>query len=216
MAGLLRTQDSGVVGRALVISDGCVGGLLATAIATEETVRRENLRRVGAPLVWSAWAEEIPPAARDAAVRRQAEAMGAEVVESESPRRAASESVGAWWNSVLLRAGSIALSAGCRRVVWPVQFQGPGSDEPAPLGVIAEAASRAVLVSRLVSLEAERAGLPELAIETPFLDLSDAQIGELCCEMGLRLEDCWWWPDSVTPAANRARARWGAALAGVV
>lgn len=202
-------------GRTLVISDGDLPSLVATAIATEETVRREHSTRLPAPLVWAAWTEDAPAELRLAAVRRHAEALGATILPAPCPPRAPGESPGSWQSAVLLRAGSLALEHACRRVVWAVLFEGPTPNEPAPVGPIAEAASRAVLVSRLVSLESERAGLPEVIIETPFVDLSDDQLAELACDLGLSPEDCWWWGDSVTPSANRARRRWGRVLAGV-
>lgn len=202
-------------GRILVISDGDLPALVATAIATEETVRREHSNRPPAPLVWAAWTDDAPAELRLAAVRRHAEALGATLLAAPCPARAPGESPGSWQSAVLLRAGSLALEHACRRVVWAVQFEGPAPDEPAPVGLIAEAASRAVLVSRLVSLESERAGLPEVVIETPFVDLSDDQLADLACDLGLSPEDCWWWTDSVTPSAGRARRRWGRVLAGV-
>lgn len=215
MTGISRTQPVEPLGRALVISDGGVGGLVATAIATEETVRRENLKQTPAPLVWSAWHDDTPAASRDAAVSKHAEAFGAVRIDTASPPHHESETVGAWRNRVLLRAGSLALANGCRRVVWPVQFAGPTPDEPASVDAIADALNRAVLVSRLVSLDAGEAELPEVAFETPFVDLADNQLADLACELSVSVEDCWWWGAS-SQLAVEERARWAGVLPAAV
>lgn len=215
MSNLIGGRAVGAGGRALVISDGDLPGLLATAIATEETVRRENLRRLPDPVVWAAWHDEAPAEARDRAVRGHAASLGAHHIETAHLPREAEESEGSWQSRVLLRAGVLALANGCRRVVWPVVFESGSPEEPAAVELIAGALSRAVLVSRLVSMEVEGTGLPEVVLETPFVDLSDGQVAELAAEMGLSVEDCWWWSDTVTPAANRARSRWGRVMAGV-
>ena len=40
---------------------------------------------------------------------------------------------------------------------------------------------------------AEPAPLIELRIETPLIDLTDRQLGELALDMGVPVELCWWW-----------------------
>lgn len=211
MTGISRTHPAGPLGRALVVSDGGLAGLVATAIATEEIVRRENLKQVAAPVVWSAWHDDSPVRARDAAVTRHAEAFGAVRVDTHAPTHHEGESIGAWKNRVLLRAGSLALANGCRRVVWPIQFTGPSAEEPGSVDAIADALNRAVLVSRLVSLDAGEAGLPEVSVETPFVDLADAQLADLAFDLSVSVDECWWWEDS-SPAAARERSRWGRVL----
>lgn len=215
MSNLIRGRAVGAGGRALVISDGDLPGLLATAIATEETVRRENLRRMPDPLIWSAWHDEAPAVARERAVRGHAASLGARHIETPHLPREAEEGEGSWQSRLLMRAGVLALANGCRRVVWPVVFESGSADEPASVELISGVLSRAVLVSRLISMEVDGTGLPEVVVETPFVDLSDGQVAELAAEMGLSVEDCWWWSDTATPAANRARSRWGRVTAGI-
>jgi len=187
----------------LVISQGDLAGLVAAVIASEETVRRESLGG-GAPVVWTATQKT-----RDV-IGRHARSLGLRVVKS-------SAGVGVDWgngggaNRLLLDAATCALSLGCPVVVWPVICRGPSSDELALVETIAAAVNRATLVSRLVSLDASEAGLPEVRIETPFVDLTDQQLAELACDVGVRFEDCWWWMDD-SPLANAERERWGPLL----
>ncbi len=194
-----------------MVSDGSVGGLIATAIATEETVRRENLRELSPPLVWAAWPDETPPAIREAAVTAHAEMFGAVRLDESAPLKRASETDGTWTNRLLLRAGTLALANGCRRVIWPVQHPGPTPEEPANVDFIADALNRATLLARLVSLDASEAGLPEVVYETPFVDLSDTQLADLMTDLSLSPQSCWWWGGDA-PLAARLRSRWERAL----
>ena len=114
-------------------------------------------------------------------------------------------------NHLLLQAGATALRHACPTIVWPVVPQGPAPDSPAPVEAIANIVNRATLMSRLVSLDAGQAGIPEVRVETPFVDLSDAQLADLACDVGARFEDCWWWADD-SGAASVERARWGPLL----
>lgn len=185
----------------LVIADGDLPGLVATMIASEESVRRESLG--GKPAVWSSTSQ-----GHDAVVS-QAGTLGMRVVSRKSP--ATSNAPGQRINGMLLEAGGAALNAACPVVVWPTLPAGPASSEPALVGLIADAVNRATLVSRLVSLDAHEKGLPEVRIELPFVDLTDEQLADLACDLGVRFEDCWWWSVD-TSEASELRARWGPLL----
>ena len=211
MTGISRAHPLGPPGRAIVISDGSIAGLLAVAISTEETVRRENLRQLPPPLVWAAWPDETPPALRESAVSEHAEMLGAVRLDESAPLKKVSESDGAWTNRLLLQAGTLALANGCRRVIWPIQHPGPIPDQPACVDLIADALNRATLLSRLVSLDAAGAGLPEVIYETPFVDLSDVQLADLLTDLSLSPQSCWWW-GGTDPLAVRLRTRWEHAL----
>ncbi len=211
MTGISRAHSLAAPGRAIVISDGSIAGLIALAIATEETVRRENLRQLPSPLVWAAWPDDTPPALRESAVAGHAEMLGAVRLDESAPLKRASESDGAWANRILLRAGTLALANGCRRVIWPIQHPGQIPDQPASVDLIADALNRATLLSRLVSLDAAGAGLPEVIYETPFVDLSDVQLADLLTDLSLSPQSCWWW-GGTDPLAARQRTRWDQAL----
>jgi hypothetical protein len=190
----------------LVITDGGLPGLVAGVIASEETVRGENPDG-GAPVLW------CPVARGLEAARRHAGALGLGVVDAGASGVDAGGATdsGDRMNRMLLDAAVAALRAACPVVVWPWVPRGPSSDTPAPVEAIGAAVNRAALVSRLVSLDAAEAGIPEVRIETPFVDLSDAQLADLACDVGARFEDCWWWKDD-SGAAGLERARWGPLL----
>jgi hypothetical protein len=191
----------------IVISMGDLPGLLAAAIASEETVRRDGLES-GRPLVW------CPSARGLEAVRRQARALGLGVLEFPElfdEQDGATVFAGQRASRLLMEATATALAQACPVVVWPVVPRGRVSDEPAPIAVIADAVNRATLVGRLASLDAPNAGIPEVRIETPFVDLSDTQVADLACDLGVRFEDCWWWRND-TSAASDERARWAPLL----
>lgn len=189
----------------LVITSGDLPGLVAAAIVSEDSVRRESIG-AGRPVVWSA------SALGHDAVSRHAASVGLRVVRRETggepvPGVGLAEAT----NRLLLDAGTASLGLGCPVVVWPVLPAGPASTEPALVELMADAVNRATLVSRLVSLDAPGVGLPEVRFETPFVDLTDQQLAELACDLGVRFEDCWWW-SADSSAASAERARWGPLL----
>lgn len=187
----------------LVISHGDLPGLVAAMIASEETVRRESLGR-GRPVVWSG------SSLGRTAAERQAKSLGLGV----ATRRGAPETGGHTGEAatrLLIDAATAALRLACPIVVWPIVPAGPASSEPAIVELIADAVNRATLASRLVSLDAPAAGIPEVRIETPFVDLTDEQLADLACDVGVRFEDCWWWSND-SSAASTERARWAPLL----
>lgn len=186
----------------IVISDGALPGLVAAVIASEETVRRET-QGGGSPAVW------CPAGRTHDTVARHAKSLGISVIPGQE--RGGTRSAGDTANRLLLDAGTAALGLGCPVVVWPVIHRGPSPDVLPPVERIAESVNRATLVSRLLSLDSAEAGLPEVRIETPFVDLTDQQLAELACDLGVRFEDCWWWSDD-SPEAGNERARWGPLL----
>ena len=198
-------------GRALVIADGSIAGLTALAIASEETVRRENVGHAQPPAVWLP-AGGHDDAAADRAVRAQAGAYGAVYVgfgPATGGESGGETGGGLAESAMLIAAGGLAIANGCRRVIWAVQGGGDGPDAPAPVETIARSLDRALLAGRLVSLEAEDAGLPEVVIETPLVDLTDAQLAELAMDLSAPVETCWWWGTGGIGAAGTERSRWG-------
>ncbi|MCA3004195.1 MAG: hypothetical protein LW650_09915 [Planctomycetaceae bacterium] len=96
---------------------------------------------------------------------------------------------------VLLAAGRLALAQGLGRVVWPVLATedggevaggagagGGGLDEQAVLARTADVLDRALLVGRLLSIDAQvlsGGAVRSLTIETPLVDLTDVQLLDL-------------------------------------
>jgi len=193
----MTQQHRSTPGRALVISDGSVAGLVASAIASEEMVRRENLGVQETPIVLLVPGPGVERGLAAQAVARQCEAYGlvnAERLGAEDRGAVGGSDIGEGLrrSGVLLRAGAVALANGCRRVIWPVQDGEETPGEPARVGQVARELDRALLAGRLVSLEAEDAGLPEVTFETPFVDLSDEQLADLAVDLSVPLEMCWW------------------------
>lgn len=194
-----------------MIADGSFAGLTALAIASEETVRRENVGHAKPPVVWLP-AGGADDAAADRAVRTQAGTYGAVYVGygPATGGEIGGETGGGLADSaMLIAAGGLAIANGCRRVIWAVQGGGDGPESPAPVESIARSLDRALLAGRLVSLEAEDAGLPEVVIETPLVDLTDAQLAELAMDLSAPVETCWWWGTGGIGAAGTERSRWG-------
>lgn len=186
-----------------------MASLLAAAIASEESLSDASGTP---PLIWAASA--IGPIER--AVSRQAEVFGLELVDS-SARAPEDEPAGGFETMparsltvVLLRAAYLASSRGVGRVIWPVQI--PLEDDAGPdrLDHIGRAIDRALLVGRLATIDAE---LPEVRIETPLVDLSDEQIGDLIVDVEAPVEFCWFAPAADDPRCAPERRRWGHLLA---
>lgn len=118
----------------------------------------------------------------------------------------------------LIAAAYVAARHGYEVVVWPVQFGGTGGLDTPDIDRIARTTDRALLVTRLVSLDAEEHGRPGIRVETPFVDFSDRQIADLALDMSLPVETCWWWSEGVahsgprTPLADSEYERWTTAL----
>jgi hypothetical protein len=118
----------------------------------------------------------------------------------------------------LLAVTQLAVRKGCDTVVWPVQCAGPSADrddDGLDLDWIARAADKAVLVSRLVAVDADAHHKPGVRIETPYLDVTDHQLADLAAEMELPMRACWWWTISRRDGeqAMAERERWLRALA---
>lgn len=200
-----RHEQSGSVTR-IVISDGSLPGLVAAAVASEETVRRDNLG-TGTPMIW------VPvsrPASAES-VQRHASSLGVRVSEWSGGHEDGISVLGGAATRLLLDAGAVALDAGCSVIIWPVMHQARSSQQLPDVETIADSVNRATLVGRLVSLDAPSAGLPEVRFETPYVDMTDAQLAELACDLGVRFEDCWWWKSNSSEASVE-RARWGPLL----
>jgi len=191
-----------MIARSVVLSDGGLAALVATAAEVEGALA------TGDPSTPMPFLIEWPGLSRtgSAAVRRQAEALGLTTRELvDSP---AIESAGGREAATLLQAAYLAMASGCGRVVWPVQFTTAMPERDSDLEREAIAVDRALLVSRLATLDAGSFGLPELRVETPLVGMTDHQVAEIALDLGVPVECCEWWE-----AGRRAeRERWASAL----
>lgn len=91
----------------------------------------------------------------------------------------------------LLRAAADATALGCRRWVWPIVAGDRAQD-------LLEFSERAALINRLLWLaEAARTTDPGAApspprLETPFIDLTPAQVADAARDLDAPLAACWW------------------------
>lgn len=162
-------QDTGQV---LVIDDGRLGGLLATLLVQDRALVGTAVAPASAP-----GADEARPA-RLRALQRRAELLGLGAVH-ELPATG--------WSSgplntagTILAAAALAIDLHATRLVWPAHF---GDD----LDSLACASDRLRLLDALIGVEA-----PALSIESPFIDLTDAQLADLALDLDAPLAGAHW------------------------
>lgn len=190
----------------LVMADGDLPSVLAAATARESMLSRTA--SAGAPALWPAY--DPADDRRANAVAKLAAATGLSLM----LRRALSVGPSEIWTSpsrVLMDACTDAAAESRTEILWPAQFaaarrSGP-HQPPVDLDLVTRAVDRALLVTRLMSLDAGVHGLPALHIETPYVDLTDRQIADLVVDVGAPVPCCWWW-DGSDDEALAARARW--------
>ena len=191
---------------ALIVSDG---GLAAFVAAAELAGRRPaEGDRPHAVLALPAAINTGDHLGRRAekAAREQARWLGLDAAVPPGPIQVNPERP-YWAVRLLIDAAEIASELGIGRVVVPWQLGGDDAGET--LDEIGRAIDRAVLIGRACSVDAGDPGA--LVIDTPLVDLSDAQIADLTTDLDLPVERCWWW-DGGDDIARVARRRWGAAL----
>ncbi len=94
-----------------------------------------------------------------------------------------------WETQCLITTAFEAARAGMSRLIWPATG---GIGEHIDLDRVCEIQDKAILVSRLVGLDAPNHGQPGFTIETPYADLSDDRLADLALDLGVQMELCWW------------------------
>lgn len=188
--------------RTLIIGDGGLASLIACAAAREAAL----LSGGGKPgVLWSgpARAEESPQ--RSEASERHAGAYGLELVVHPAANSlygpTALPYAALWDDRLLLDVAAAAIEHGCDRVIWPIHYGGPGpsdnsgqTDGPGhDLDAISAAVDRALLITRLVGIDAGQHHRPAFRVETPYVDFTDRQIADLALDLDVPVETCWWW-----------------------
>lgn len=206
---------------ALILTDGGLAGLLACFIegvcrSAGRVAPSTRTPATATPLSKTTLCLALPPhlepqrAQRLAAARHAAELTHmAEVIEIspvpfEHDTKLREQGLGE--SALLMAAGSEALRRGLARVVWPVQVGGPGGDghlAAQHLDAIADAFDRAMVCARLLSIDADTDGL---AIQTPFVDFTDAQLADLAADVDLPIEAAFFDP------SEDEQRRWSTAL----
>jgi hypothetical protein len=189
--------------RVLVMMDGDLASIVAAANA-KEAVMSGTTGGPG-PALWPAY--DPRDESRRSACQRLASSLGLSLLERRS-RSVSTEDL-AWAGSsrLLLDACTDAAASGRSEVIWPVQF------EKVDLDAITRAIDRALLVTRLLALDAELNASPSLHVEAPMVDLTDAQVADLAVDLAAPLSCCWWWGGgSGSPERTAAAERWLPAL----
>jgi len=199
----------------LILSDSGVESLLACALASEQ----QQLSAGSASMLLAAWWGQddvdldLLISAIEPALIHQASTYGLRT----DPQRALfppdePTAMGLLHTRLLTEAASIALLSGFRRVVWPVRAASfthtDGRSQEDLIELIGTMIDRALLVSRLVSLDATPDTAVEVVIETPFVDLTDEQLYDLSEDLSIPIETCWWHSARTLPAAQRIAQRW--------
>jgi len=210
----------------LILADGGLPSLLALAAARESVAaggaKGEASRKAsrGPGVLYMPGGDETNHLRRTA-VERQAALLEIERVDAAAHgelRGPGAHGTGQADTMRLIAAAYVAARHGYEIVVWPVQFGGTGGLDTPDIDRIARTTDRALLVTRLVSLDAEEHGKPGIRVESPYVDFSDRQIADLALDMSLPVETCWWWSEGVpqggsrTPLADSELERWTAAL----
>lgn len=198
----------------VVMVDGDLPSVVAAANAKEAMLSAGIGAGAGkgGPLLWPAVDGSNP--ARLAACVRLSAVLGLTLIE----RRSVSVGPqGGEWSSpsrVLIDACTDAATHGRTEVVWPVQFTAGGRGTGGlDLDLVSRASDRALLVTRLMTLDAGAHGVPALHVETPFVDLTDRQVADLALDLAAPVACCWWWEGAESgDEAGALRARWTAAL----
>lgn len=207
--------------RTLVVGDGGLASILACAAAADAALLAEpdaGQRQAIRPILWApAWAGHAAPARRWA-VRRQAEFFEMELVEAPEqaipsgdaePQARGDHRDWSADSRLLVSASRTGIDRGCTRVVWPFH----SSDAQCPdIDEVSRAVDRALLVSRLVRLDAHLHGIDSFRIDIPMVDFSDRQIADLVIDMDLPVRLCWWWHAEMArpgvPDFRREHERW--------
>lgn len=192
--------------RTLIIVDGGLGGLLASVAASEAGVGQDEDAR---PVVWIPHVSGPSGDLRRLAAERQADLAGLAVQAGASERL--DSGPGRQLTQILVDAAYAGAEHGFESVLWPVHGGIKGTGEGIDLEEITRSVDRALLVSRLVSLDAPDLGSQAVRIETPYADFSDRQMAELTMDLELPVDACWWWSarePGADAAAVQERARW--------
>ena len=201
----------------VIISDSGAESLLACAMASEQ----QQLSAQPASVILPAWWECTPEidlmiSAVDPAIVRQAGVYGLDIFPNQSvfpaddTQSLNASTIGSIQSLMLLQAAQVALAAGIRRVVWPIRVMRPETTETISQLVeqIGITVDRAILASRLASLDTTESSAVEVIIETPFVDLSNEQMLDLAADLAIPLETCWWQGGRTLPNAQERLVFW--------
>lgn len=194
-------------GRVTILSDGGLESLAACA-AARESILASGQANSPKPVVWPTTNPGVTALARHRAIERQAAIFdlelapaGAVAATKERSSPAGLVGSGELQTRDLIAASFGSLRLGSASLVWPARA---ASGDDVALDNAARIADRALLVSRLVAMDAMDHGAPGFVIETPYVDLTDRQIADLVLDMDLPIQLCWWWSETALAARESA------------
>lgn len=206
-------------GQTLLITDGGLPALVAAAIEAERLASAGESGG-GAPALLMPWVAD--PALAETqltAIASQAKFFRHDLLEAAPIRDFAAGTSASFVETLgLLAAVEVARANGCSRIVWPAHAHATDDTLAEDIDRMAAAVDRALLVQRIAMLDPASPGSPrsELTIETPLVDLTDAQLADLVVDLDAPAYLCWWWralPEPKTEQAAAAeRTAWKAAL----
>jgi hypothetical protein len=193
--------------RVLILADGGLASLICCIAAREAGLSAAGAGQgPGAPLVLPASTPGATALARRRSIDRACVLFGLEAVPEVMAAGARDRGVGALPGELetrdLINASLFALRLGAGVVVWPVQAGG----DDVRVDHAAKALDRALLVSRLIGLDAAEHGQPGFRILTPLVDLTDRQVADLAVDMDAPADACWWWNEQRVAEVLRADA----------
>lgn len=196
-------------GRTVIICDGSVSAAVALAAAREARVQTGEQPAA----VWIDAGLDADAPQRERAARSMAAAMGCPVIGPEQPV-ADPWASGADRAVMLLIAGTASCHAGRPEIVWPVTIEvAPNASPSQEAAAAAREIDRAVLVTRLLSLDAVEHDQVSARVSCPFAEMPDRGVAELAVDLSAPVERCWW-VNQASVGAQRERARWESLLRG--
>jgi hypothetical protein len=199
-------------GKTLILSDAGPASLLACAIVRESIALGQAGKGLKEAPDDGAVIPFPPANPHLVAVAKQADLFSFPLLSPTAAAEAAAPGPEAESHH-LLSATHVAARQGFTTVLWPASA---AAGDSLDLDRIAQIADRAILISRLVAIDADAHNVPGIRIETPFADFTDRQIADLIADMELPIETCWWWgAESIDALADREHRRWESALTAV-
>lgn len=206
--------------KTLVLCDGDLPGMVALSLAQDALGSTGSCGVLAAPIA----ADRTEAVA--SRIRSLAESQAADCLDFPAVAPAAL-TAGARRTRYLTEAVHHAMANGYGVLSCP--WQAGAFDAEKPLGIdevptvenLARELDRALLVSRLVTLDASEHGVGVFEVQTPVMDLSDAQVAELALDLDVPIWRAWWWEvvagkrakdPAVGDRANVLRDRWCGAL----
>ncbi|MFI4916296.1 MAG: hypothetical protein ACIAS6_07320 [Phycisphaerales bacterium JB060] len=206
--------------KVLVLCDGDLPGMVALSLVQDSLASAHGCGLLAGPVA-AEHGEAI--AAR---IRALSESQAAECLDLPAVAPASLAS-GPHRTQYLTEAVHQAMSNGYASLSCPWQAgsfdpeKAREIDEVPSVDSLARELDRALLVSRLVTLDAAEHGVGVFEVQTPLMDLSDAQVAEMALDLDVPIWRAWWWEaaagkrardPALADRANACRDRWCTAL----